>query len=155
MNDEDDNSDNPYISLKNQLACINEISLWKAVNSMKKTKKQKRIIRAILTKAKFESGRTTYDVVAHSESGSTRSIFYRALDGELADESMLCMFMACLAAADLFDIYCKACGICLDDEYERIVHTYINENDKNYDVIDLNELLLAAGQPPLFEVKAA
>ena len=122
---------------------------------MKKTKKQKSIIRAILTTAKYESGKTTYDVVASSESGSTRNVYYRALDGALSDESMLCMFMACLAAADMFDTYCKACGIYLDDEYGRIVHTYINENDKNYDVIDLNELLLEAGQPPLFEVKAA
>ena len=124
---------------------------------MKKTPEMMRVIRAILTAGKDESGSTTYDVIARFERGTTRNAYYRALEGRLSDEAMLCMFMACLAAADMFDTYCKACGIYLDDEYEygRIIHTYINENDKHYDVIDLNELLLEAGQPPLFEVKAA
>lgn len=124
---------------------------------MKKTKEQKRIIRAILTSAKAECGRTAIDVVAWSESGETRNVYYRALDGDLSDESMLCMFMACLAAAAVFDKYCHACGIYLGDEFEygRIIRKYISEKDKHYDVIELNEILLDAGQPPLFKDKAA
>lgn len=124
---------------------------------MKKTTEQKSIIRAILTTAKAECGRTAIDVVAWSESGETRNVYYRALDGELSDESMLCMFMACLAGASVFDKYCKACGIYLGDEFEygRIIRAYISENDKHYDVIDLNERLINAGQPPLFKGKAA
>ena len=124
---------------------------------MKKTIEQKRIIRTILTTAKAECGRTVFDVVVWSESGETRNVYYRALEGDLSDEAMLCMFMACLAGATVFDRYCKACGIWLSDEFEygRIVRTYIIENDKHYDVLELNELLLDAGQPPLFKDRAA
>ncbi len=158
MNDDDDNSNNPNTPLKKIcIACINELSLWKAVNSMKKTKEQKRIIKAILKEAKKESGRKVIDVVIWSECGETRNIYYKALDGKLSDEGMLCMFMACLGAAKIFDKYCKACGIYIGDEFEygRIIRTYIFEKDKHYDVIELNERLIDAGQPPLFKDKAA
>lgn len=158
MNDDDDNSNNSNTSLKKtSIACINELSLWKAVNSMKKTKEQKHIIKTILKEAKKESGRTAIDVVIWSECGETRNVYYRALDGKLSDEAMLCMFMATLAAAKVFDKYCKACGIYIGDEFEygRIIRTYIFEKDKHYDVIELNERLIDAGQPPLFKGKAA
>lgn len=156
--DSNDNNDEPNYSLKkNYIACINELSLWKAVNYMKKTKEQKRIIKAILKEAKKESGRKVIDIVIWSECGETRNVYYRALDGKLSDEAMLCMFMATLAAAKVFDKYCKACGIYIGDEFEygRIIRTYIFEKDKHYDVIELNDRLIDAGQPPLFKGKAA
>jgi len=156
--DDNDNNDEPNYSLKeNCIACIDKLSRWKAVKPMKKTKEQKRIIKAILKEAKKESGRKVIDVVIWSECGETRNIYYKALDGKLSDEGMLCMFMACLGAAQIFDKYCKACGIYIGDEFEygRIIRTYIFEKDKHYDVIELNERLIDAGQPPLFKDKAA
>lgn len=158
MNDDDDNSNNPNTSLKKIcIACINELSLWKAVNSMKKTKEQKRIIRTILKNAKAECGRTVIEVVVWSESGETRNVYYRALRGDLSDESMLCMFMAVHAAASLLDEYCRACGIYLGDEFEygKIIRKYIFEKDKNYDVLELDEILRMAGQPSIIKDKAA
>ena len=159
MNDDDNESADENRASFNEfyIACIYKHSLWKVVNPMKKTMEQKRIIRAILTTARAECGRTADDVVAWSERGVTRNLYYHALDGDLSDEAMLCMFMACLAGADVFDNYCKACGIylCTEYEYGRIIREYIIENDKHYDVLDLNERLVNAGQPPLFKTKAA
>lgn len=159
MNDDNEESnDESNNSLKEfEKACIDKLPQRKAVKPMKKTEEQKRIIRAILTEAKDESGRTAIDVVIWSECGETRNVFYRALDGKLSDEGMLCVFMATLAAAKYFDLYCKACGIYIGDEFEygRIIRTYIFEKDQHYDVIELNELLIDAGQPPLFKDKAA
>ena len=150
--DESDTSLKEYLS-----ACIDEHTQRKVVKPVKKTKEQKRIIKGILKKAKKESGRTAIDVVIWSECGETRNVYYRALDGNLSDEAMLCMFMACLVAAELFDEYCKACGIYLGEEYEfgKIIHDYVSEKDKHYDVLELNERLIEAGQPPLFKEKAA
>ncbi len=124
---------------------------------MKKTAEQKNIIKKILKEAKKESGRKAIEVVIWSECGETRNIYYKALDGKLSDEGMLCMFMACLAAAKDFDKFCHACGIYIGDEfkYGKIIRTYILENDKKYDVIELNERLINAGQPPLFKEKVA
>ena len=124
---------------------------------MNKSKEQKRVIKAILKEAKKKSGRTVIDVVIWSEYGETRNVYYRALDGNLSDEAMLCMFMACLASANVFDKYCKACNIYLSDEFQygKIILDYVSEKDKHYDVIELNERLLDAGQPPLFKDKAA
>lgn len=157
MNEDDENDEPNYSLTKNYIACIDKLSQWKAVNPMFKSDDQKHIIREILTNAKEECGRTAIEVVAWSECGETRNVYYRALEGRLSDEYMLCMFMACLAAAEFFDKYCKACGIYIGDEYEygRIIRTYIFEKDKHYDVIELNERLIDAGQPPLFNDKAA
>lgn len=158
MNDDDDNSNNPNTSLKKIcIACINELSLWKAVNSMKKTKEQKNIIKSILKDAKAECGRTVIEVVVWSETGETRNVYYRALKGNLPDEAMICMFMAVHAAASLFDQYCKACGIWITNEYEygKIIRNYIFENDRNYDVLELDEKLRKAGQPSILKDKAA
>lgn len=159
MNDDNEESnDESNNSLKEfEKACIDKLPQWKAVNPMKKTKEQKRIIKDILEEAKKESGRKAIDVVIWSECGETRNVYYRALDGKLSDEGMLCVFMATLAAAKYFDLYCKACGIYIGDEFEygRIIRTYIFEKDQHYDVIELNELLIDAGQPPLFKDKAA
>jgi hypothetical protein len=157
MNEDDEPEDESITSLKKFLTACNDEYTKEGGGIMKKTKEQKRIIKGILKKAKKESGRTAIDVVIWSECGETRNVYYRALDGNLSDEAMLCMFMACLVAAELFDEYCKACGIYIGEEYEfgKIIHDYVSEKDKHYDVLELNERLIEAGQPPLFKEKAA
>lgn len=124
---------------------------------MKKTNEQKAIIKAILKEAKKASGRTAIDIVIWSEFGETRNVYYRALDGNLSDEGMICIFLACHTSSEQLDKYCRACGIYLGDEFEygRIIRKYVFENDQHYDVIDLNERLLDAGQPPLIKKKVA
>lgn len=158
MNDDDEPEDESISSLKEFLtACNDEHTQRKVGNLMHKTEAQKRIIEEILKEAKKESGRTVIDVVIWSECGETRNVYYRALKGNLSDEAMLCMFMACLAGAPMLDEYCKACGIYLGDEFEygKIIRAYIIEKDRHYDVLELNERLIDAGQPPLFKNKAA
>ena len=131
---------------------------WKGGGlNMMKSMQQKADIRTILTEAKKNSGRTQAEIIAWSEGSFTRSTWYKALKGQASDERMICMFMAVLAPAALFDKYCRACGISISDEYEggRLLRSYITKHDRRYDVLDINAILVNAGQPPIIKTKAA
>ena len=124
---------------------------------MKKSNEQKRVIKAVLENGKERCGRTAAEIAAWSGCSDARTIFYRAKNGLASDEVMICVFLGCEASAEDFDRYLRACGIYLGEEFEsgKIIRNYVYENDENYDVFELNDLLLEAGQPPLFTEEAA
>ena len=124
---------------------------------MKKSEEQKRVIKAVLESGKERCGRTAAEIAAWSGCSDARTIFYRAMNGAASDEVMICVFLGCEASAGKFDSYLRACGIYLSDEFVsgKIIRNYVYENDENYDVFELNDMLIEAGQPPLFIEEAA
>lgn len=119
---------------------------------MKKSNEQKMVIREILENAKEVSGRTAAEIVAWSRPKGARTVFYRAKDGEASDEVMICVFLGCDAPAKEFLRYLRACSISLSKEFRRdkIILDYVSTNDMKYDVFTLNDMLMDAGEDPLF-----
>ena len=124
---------------------------------MIRTVEQRVVIKTILVEARKISKKTVAQISAECGDAETRSTYYRARDGKASDEQQLAVFISCNTSASLLDEYTSACAISLSSAFLRpkLIAEYIYSHDSNYDIDELDAILIAANQPPLVRRRAA